>query len=311
MFLENSFVINPEEFFRPSLRISPFNTNYIKDNKKISENIDSIDSFEKSSLSEYFGNNYIIASCGKEAISLALSNYNLQKDDEVLIVTTTGNKYISGCVTRTIEQFCSWTRKHTKKTKLIFVNHEFGYPFINWEQIENYNLPIIEDRAYSLFSTDQATTGRKGDFVIYSLPKWFPMQMGGILQANVDVNLKGELQNKTKLILLNTLRYYLDGKAQLIEQRRHNYKYFTELFSEINCPPFFELNENVVPGVFMFRNDAQMNLLSLKEFMLNNGVESSVFYGENAFYVPVHQNLSDEHIEFIFTLVKYFKNHCA
>jgi hypothetical protein len=29
MILENGFVINPEQFFRPSIRISPFNTSYV------------------------------------------------------------------------------------------------------------------------------------------------------------------------------------------------------------------------------------------------------------------------------------------
>lgn len=305
MFLKNGFVINPEEFFRPSIRISPFNTSYIKSNKNIAEKFLL---FERKSLNAYFGDNYIATSSGKEAILLALSNYNLQKHDDVLIVTTTGNNYISSCVTKTIEQVCSWTRTLTNETKVIFVNHEFGYPFTNWKQIESYKLPIIEDRAYSLFSSDNETTGKKGDFVIYSLPKWFPMQMGGILQANIDTHLTSRLPQETQQLLLNMLKYYLDKSIQLIEQRNYNYKYLKELFLDINCPPFFKEDGNFVPGVFMFSNDAEMNLPKLKEFMQNNGVESSVFYGENAFYLPVHQNLSKEHIDFIFTLVKFFKN---
>lgn len=306
MFLENGFVINPEEFFRPSIRISPFNTDYIRKNKRINEhNIPT----DETALTEHFGDNYILTSSGKEAIFLALKNYNLEKEDNVLIVTTTGNRYISSCVTKTIEKFCSWTRNYNERTKLIFVNHEFGYPLTDWKQIESYNLPIIEDRAYSFFSTDNVTTGQKGDFVVYSLPKWFPMQMGGILQANSNIELRNTLESETQRVLHKTLKYYLNEKNQLIEDRRRNYGYFSELFSEIECPPFFSEKENSVPGVFMFCNDAEMNLPALKEFMQNNGVESSVFYGENAFYLPVHQNLSAEHIEFIFTLVKHYQNN--
>ena len=308
MILENGFVINPEQFFRPLIRISPFNTSYIRTNKNIAENVCAL---EKESLSEYFGGNYVATTSGKAAIARALQHYNLQKQDNVLIVTTTGNKYISGCVTRTIEQFCSWTRTYNEKTKLIFVNHEFGFPFTNWQQLKDYNLPIVEDRAYSLFSTDNQTTGLIGDFVIYSLPKWFPMQMGGILQSNSNVPLDGERQTETERILLNILKYYLDEKNQLIEKRRRNYEYFTKLFEEIDCPPFFTQTDDITPGVFMFRNNGKMDLSALKEFMQSNGIEASVFYGEDAFYLPVHQNLNNDHIEFIFTLVKYFINHSA
>lgn len=306
MILENGFVINPEQFFRPSIRISPFNTSCISTNKNIANNVRAL---SKESLSEYFGGNCVVTMSGKAAISLALQNYNLQKEDNVLIVTTTGNKYISGCVTKTIEQFCSWTRTYNEKTKLILVNHEFGFPFTNWQQIADYNLPIVEDRAYSLFSTDNRTTGLVGDFVIYSLPKWFPMQLGGILQSNSNVPLTDEYQTESQQVLLNILKHYLDEKNQLIDKRRQNYEYFTKLFNEIDCPPFFTQTESITPGVFMFRNNAKMDLPALKEFMQSNGIEASVFYGENAFYLPVHQNLNNDHIEFMFTLVKYFINH--
>jgi dTDP-4-amino-4,6-dideoxygalactose transaminase len=95
-----------------------------------------------------------------------------------------------------------------RKNKLIFVNTNSGFPFTNWQQVKDYNLPIIEDRAYSLFSTDNQTTGLIGDFVIYSLPKWFPMQMGGILQSNSNILLDDERQTETERILLNILKYY-------------------------------------------------------------------------------------------------------
>jgi hypothetical protein len=45
---------------------------------------------------EYFGGNFVATISGKAAITRALQHYNLQKEDNVLIVTTTGNKYISG-----------------------------------------------------------------------------------------------------------------------------------------------------------------------------------------------------------------------
>jgi hypothetical protein len=42
-----------------------------------------------------------------------------------------------------------------------------------------------------------------------------------------------------------------------------------------------------------------MDLSALKEFMQSNGIEAAFFYGEDAFYLPVHQNLNNDHIEFM------------
>ena len=44
----------------------------------------------------------------------------------------------------------------------------------------------------------------------------------------------------------------------------------------------------------------------LKIFMQSNGVESSIFYGEDAFFIPVHQNLKDLDLDYFVTLIEYF-----
>ncbi len=48
----------------------------------------------------------------------------LPPDDVVTILTTSGNFYISSCVTAEIEKFCKWDREITDQTKVIFVNHK-------------------------------------------------------------------------------------------------------------------------------------------------------------------------------------------
>ena len=49
-----------------------------------------------------------------------------------------------------------------------------------------------------------------------------------------------------------------------------------------------------------------INLNDMKNFINSNGIESSVFYGENAYFVPCHQNLKKQDIEYIFEAIKYF-----
>lgn len=114
------------------------------------------------------------------AITAALENLHLLKEDLVTILTTSGNYYVSGCVTRAIEQICRWNREICAETKALFVIHEFGYPFKGLSGLKKYGLPIIEDCAYAFF-TKNDEIGKVGDYVIYSLPKAFNMQLGGVM----------------------------------------------------------------------------------------------------------------------------------
>ena len=62
-----------------------------------------------------------------------------------------------------------------------------------------------------------------------------------------------------------------------------------------------------VPGVFMFKvPDQNIDLGKLRQHVESHGIECSVFYGENAFFVPVHQNLNNFDIDYIFFTIKNF-----
>jgi hypothetical protein len=59
----------------------------------------------------------------------------------------------------------------------------------------------------------------------------------------------------------------------------------------------------------MFKtNKENVDLPKLKEFLYNQGIQCSVFYGENAFYLPVHQNLKMHDLLYFKETVKYFLN---
>ena len=48
----------------------------------------------------------------------------------------------------------------------------------------------------------------------------------------------------------------------------------------------------------MFRTDNyQIDLPELKKYYWAHGVQCSVFYGEDAFFIPVHQALTDTGLE--------------
>jgi len=306
MELYKGYVIDPEKFRIPSYCLSPFNTSFIESNRRIvyEQNINS------QLLNKFFGNRHYFTRSGKESIFHALSQYKLKPSDEILIVTTTQNKYISNCVTSQIERICRWSRTLSSSTKLIFINHEFGHTCTDIENYKKYDLPIIEDMAYSLFSGRNASAGGHGDFTIYSLPKMFPVQMGGVLRVNNSAILKKSplLEDMTVNALRSLAYHYLLEADANITARLKNDKYFRKSIGTIGGYPRFESTLGDVPGIFLF-NLPQVDLDELKIFLQSNGIESSVFYGEDCFYLPLHQMLKYSDIDFFISLIEYFKEY--
>jgi len=305
MQLYNHYIINPEKFRVPQYTISPFSTEWVGKNYKILQSGQTID---EDLLKQYFGE-FLCFENGKSALYHALSHYQLSGDDEVYIITTTGNHYISSCVTGEIGKFCKWSRQLSDKTKVVLVNHEFGTACRQMDEIQKLNLPIIEDMAMSLFSTDEnQNAGHYGDFTIYSMPKFFPLQWGGILKVNTPaypMNVK-PLNPELSKPLQKLLSFYLKDVEKIKSVRKQNSLLFDSYLSELNFKNRFEYTKNETPSVYLFSTPADVDLVGLKVFLQQNGVEASVFYGENAFYLPVHQHLTEEDILFMVLLIKFY-----
>ena len=305
MDIYNQFIINPERFRIPQYAISPFSTEWIGKNYQILKSDPSID---EDLLAQYFGYSLWFKN-GRSALYHALSQYPLTKDDEVCIMTTSGNRYISNCVTGEIEKFCKWSRQLSDKTKVILINHEFGAVYRDVDRVLQLNIPIIEDMAMSLFSTDdEQQTGNYGDYTIYSLPKFFPLQTGGVLKINTpDYRINEVSADSDWSIWLQKLAsFYLKDVETIKQSRRQNNAFFNQQLSYLGFKSRFDYSDFETPSVYMFSTPSSVDLDGLKVFLQQNGVESSVFYGENAFFIPVHQYLKEGDILFIVTLIKYF-----
>ena len=296
-----NFVINPTIELVPSIRISPFTESRFHIpllGTKLGEEY----------LEDRF-HSYLLTMKARNAISLALSYYKLNKDDVVSILTTSGNRYISSCVTKEIEQYCLWSREISRKTKLIFVNHEFGYPLEDWDSVKQYGLPIVEDCAHTFISEDEKNQiGHVGDFVIYSLPKFFPMQIGGVLVAEQSKlnSLHNDISVGSRDYILRHLSLSVPCLEEMAEKRLFNYTYLENKLKHLGILPFFSKKGKVVPGVFLFKWGDNINYPLLKDFMQSNGVESSVFYGKDAFFIPVHHKLEICHLDYMIALLDYF-----
>ena len=300
------FVFNPDKFLLPSFRISPFRTQDIRINSILPDSSTIEDYF----LSRFRNFRYFYTSNGRQAINIALNHYRLSENDVVTILTTSGNFYISSCVTNEIEKFCKWSREILPETKVLFVNHEFGYPYPEIQKLKLLNLPIIEDCAGSFFSEDsEHTIGKTGDFSVYSFPKMFPLQVGGLLVSSTDFQYDygGSPQPLMLQHIKNVLSEYILSKDQIISKRRNNYSELRHRFETLGLSERFKLEEGIVPGVFMFRTENNnINLPELKKHFWAHGIQSSVFYGEEAFFVPVHQALTQYDLDYFYEVMKVF-----
>lgn len=297
------FVLNPDPYLLPCYRISSFQTIHLSSNNLLPQS-DSIDHYFNG---RFAGRDYHYVPDGRKAINLALQQYHLQPADVVTILTSSGNFYISSCVTGEIEKFCKWSRKMEPNTKVIFVNHEFGYPYKQIEALLQYNLPIIEDCAHSFFTTDDNNSiGTTGDFVIYSFPKIFPIQIGGLLtvKKSAGYNITESLTGEKLQYIKNVLSKYIDEKESIINKRIFNYQYLKSQLTPGIFEERFSLENGVVPGVFMFKiNKESVDLPRLKNHLYAHGIQGSVFYGERSFFIPVHQNLVEQDLDYFIKVI--------
>lgn len=293
--LYKNIVVDAGSELIPAIRIHPFNNRFLQTDKVETRNA-------KKYLSSRFGS-YKILPKGRDALFAALNSYNLVKDDLVTILTTSESFYISGCVTREVDKICKWNREVTEKTKVIIFNHEFGFPCRRMEAISKYGLPIIEDCAHTFYDDDNAI-GKYSDFVVYSLPKAFPMQMGGILRTNKKIEIESD--NSVEEYVLLNLSKHVDKIDEYKDIRRFNFAYLCKELSKIGISPYFE-DDKAIPGTFLFKWFDNIDYPGLKSFMYENGVECSVFYGQSAFFLPCHQLITISEMNYMISLLHFFK----
>jgi len=299
------FVLKPDPYLAPCYRISPFKTRDIALNSKLPED----DAIDKYFLKRFEGNSFEYTVNGREAIYMALSYYNLKRDDLVTILTTSNNFYVSNCVTSTIERFCKWNRDLVPKTKLIFVVHEFGYIYPEMEKLVSLKIPIIEDLAPSFFSNDNnKKAGMYGDFAVYSFPKIFPIQIGGLLLNNSGLpTCKFSIDKEIVAYIKKVASHYIEQKDDLLKKRDSIYKYGIERFQELGFTERFTRHESIIPNAMLLKNNGIINdLPAIKTWLWQHGIHSSVFYGEDAFFMPNHQSLSRTDVDYFFSVVNNY-----
>lgn len=297
-----NWILTDDEFMKPSYRISPFSTSCIAKNC----------SFPPASKDyQYFSNKhpgyyqqYLIKA--RHGITDALINLRLSEKDIVTVLTTTGNLYISGCVTKAIEAVCKWNREISEATKAIVVVHEFGTVYPTMDTLYQLGIPVIEDFAHS-FNSTSAYSGQS-DYIIYSFPKYFPIQYGGIILSRNEFTARPMIDEVQEDYLKRVISAHVDHIAEYAEKRWKNYNYLLKQFAAYSCSPRFTFTSQETPSVFMFCPPEEVDLIALKKFMQTHGIECSVFYGEQAFFIPLHDKLQKPDLDyFIFVYDEFIK----
>ena len=79
----------------------------------------------------------------------------------------------------------------------------------------------------------------------------------------------------------------------------------------MGCTPRLALEGRTVPGVYLCMAPAGFELPALRTWLWELGIQCSVFYGEQAFFVPVHQGLEREDLDYIARAITEFFSNAA
>lgn len=297
----NNVVIEPSSELVPMIHIPPITNSVLGPILPNLEDRKNVEAYLRSSFGDYY-----ITPKARTALGVALDYFGLCENDVVTILTTTQNYYVSGCVTSEIEKRCKWDRELSSNTSVILVIHEFGYPYEGLKDLKKYGLPIIEDCAYAFFSQNEEV-GKVGDFAVYSLPKAFPVQLGGVLCSNIGC-IPYDEDDCVKDYVLNRISSAILQINDIRASRIRNWYKLSVGLQVLGAKPY-PFKQGECPGVMLFEWGSEINYPKLKEFMQYHGVESSVFYGKNAFFIPTHHLLTDDEINYMLSLLSYFKDY--
>ena len=103
------------------------------------------------------------------------------------------------------------------------------------------------------------------------------------------------------------MSHYIVFSNSIIRKRLENYALLNDRFNELGLSERFILQDSVVPGVYMFRaGERKLNMDEMKRHFWANGIQSSVFYNEDSFFIPVHQRLDLSDTEYFYEVIRLF-----
>ena len=307
MFSNKFYVTDHIEYNHPEFLIIPMRNSDIFNNAELNRkhNLNLV-----RMLQNRYPNKHVTITTGaRQSLNLIMKHISSNMKDklDVRIQTTSDNTYISSCVTSTIEKNANrWNREINKKNDVLLINHEFGYADNRLLNDSFSEKEIIEDCAYSFNSkyNNGENCGTKSPFAIFSLSKFFPIQFGGFLLS--DVPIENNEDSRMLEYVENVCGFYFSSIEKWSDYRNSIKLYYNEVFKELGCNSYFDFNTNDVPGVYLFKLPASIKQKELKEFYNKRGVQCSIFYGSDGFFLPLNQYTTRNEVDYFADLFHHF-----
>jgi hypothetical protein len=206
----------------------------------------------------------------------------------VTILTTTGSRYVSSCVTEAIGQVCAHARTFTPGTEVALVIHEWGIPYPELAKLSGRcradGIPLVEDLAYGVGTALWGEgAGGHGDYRLFSLPKFFAVEGGGVLQ-DTGLGAAGLPEGDP------LPRRRVEAPDAIVARRREVWHRYEELFEP---SPVWGPSARVVPEVFLLRASEGEGVF-VRDRLRADGIEAGFWYGNDHLFLPAHQRLDPE-----------------
>ena len=118
---------------------------------------------------------------------------------------------------------------------------------------------------------------------------------------------ESKINKETVNYVKSILSDYIKDKDKIISRRLENYLYLGKKFEQLGFSERFTAIDNNIPGVFMvYVNNPKIDLHAMKLHFNSCGIQGSVFYGEQAFFIPCHQELQLMDLDYFFEIIKCF-----
>jgi|GEM_PF-7004037 hypothetical protein len=298
-------ILHPDPYLAPVIHMSPFSGKLDMEIYPCEMSEHEIINFTSDAL---FGEqlNGLVTVNGREAIARTLEAIVTSPDFRISILTPSGSGYVSGCVTTEISKRCEYVYGEAADVDAYFMIHEFGRPMQPSAQVVNSGKPIIEDCAYACVTPDfRGGYGVVGDYIIYSLPKAFEMQYGGMLFIKDKSSTEVRRSSEPHPYLLSRLRLFIERLQQLNQQRLDVYHRMQSVAGNYGFEEVLAYDGKGLPHAFMVRMYEDVDADRVKTYINRQGIESSFFYGGGAYFLPCHQNLTRAEIEYMFYHLRY------
>ncbi|HEV7214736.1 MAG TPA: DegT/DnrJ/EryC1/StrS family aminotransferase, partial [Chloroflexota bacterium] len=246
---------------------------------------------------------YAATASGRQALAHILRHLCLRPRDEIWITTTLGDRdlQVSPCVTATVARFCRFAYRPGPRTAAVLVIHDYGVPHPDLAVLRGrclrHGWPLIEDAAHAFASTDDAglRLGEESDFALFSLPKFFAVEAGGLVMG-----LPSPPAGPEELAVAARLLHALTQTDIVADLRRRNWLLLEQRFAQFGFGSALPLTPGSVPSLYVLHTTQQFSALRR---LRSDGIEAGPDVHCNRLLLPCHQRLCLADIERIVAAV--------